>query len=169
MARRIDDVGCFVCALGYGVSIRGELALGRVLIIASRPSIRCGVHWTRTMMQPWASTAKLRDGGSNLDRGMKAIDMLRPSASSARDPETITDKGTKPDRDRTFRSAEVPAAQAPPEASHDRGPRRHNRKSFLVSCTIPAISISKSATPSPLTSPLTTVMSLAVPIWSNVW
>jgi hypothetical protein len=27
------------------------------------------------MMQPCASTAKLRDGGSNLDRGVKAIDM----------------------------------------------------------------------------------------------
>jgi beta-lactamase family protein len=48
------------------------------------------------------------------------------------------------------------------------GPQAHNRKSFFVSCTMPEISISKSAIRSPLTSPLTTVMSLAVPTRSNV-
>jgi hypothetical protein len=58
-----------------GQSIRGELALGRVRIIASRPCIRWESSWIQTMMQPCASTAKFRDGGSNLDLGMKAIDM----------------------------------------------------------------------------------------------
>lgn len=54
---------------------RGELALGRLRIIASRPCIRWDPFWIQTMMQSYASTAKLRDGGSNLDRGSKAIDM----------------------------------------------------------------------------------------------
>jgi hypothetical protein len=45
----------------------------------------------------------------------------------------------------------------------------YKRKSPDVGLMIPVSSISKSATLSPLISPLMTVMSLAVPGWSNVW
>ena len=52
------------------------------------------------------------------------------------------------------------------EASHAGA---HNRKSPDDNWTMPTISISRSAMRSPLTSPLMTVRSFAVPTWSKVW
>ena len=69
-----------------------------------------------------------------------------------------------------FRSPAIPVPPLAASGPKKTGTRQaHNRKSLEVSWTMPMISISKSAMRSPSTSPLTSVKSLAVPSWSNVW
>src|SRR3982750_4573052 len=58
---------------GYEL-IRGEFAIGRGS--SRRELVSGGPHGARTMMQPCASAAKLRGGGSNLNSGSGAIPLF---------------------------------------------------------------------------------------------
>src|SRR3954465_9614360 len=58
---------------GYEL-IRGEFAIGRGL--SRRELVSGGPRGARTMMQPCASAAKLRGGGSNLNSGSGAIPLF---------------------------------------------------------------------------------------------
>src|SRR3954470_9510784 len=58
---------------GYEL-IRGEFAIGRGS--SRRELVSGGPRGARTMMQPWASAAKLRGGGSNLNSGSGAIPLF---------------------------------------------------------------------------------------------
>jgi hypothetical protein len=58
---------------GYAL-IRGELAIGRGS--SRRNLVSGGPLGARTMMQPCASAAKLRGGGSNLNSGSQAIPLF---------------------------------------------------------------------------------------------